>query len=128
MNISLIIVTSLLVILGLLYVILNILYRHSESYKNRNVTKRRFFDGVPNNLKVVNFGSNYMMYAFDNYRELNVSGFNFSMPAQSLEIDEALLYQYFSHFSKGCIVIFGVAACVPFYGYSYCNNTLLIIT
>ena len=93
MNISLIIVISLLIILGLLYVILNILYRHSESYKNRNVTKRRFLDGVPNNLKVVNFGSNYMMYAFDNYRELNISGFNFSMPAQSLEIDEALLQQ-----------------------------------
>ena len=75
MNISLIIVLSLLIILGLLYLILNILYRHSESYKNRNVTKRRFLDGVPNNLKVVNFGSNYMMYAFDNYRELNISGF-----------------------------------------------------
>ena len=122
MNISLIIAISLSIVLGLLYVVLNILYRHSESYRNRNVTKRRFFDGVPNNLKVVNFGSNYMMYAFDNYRELNISGFNFSMPAQSLEIDEALLHQYSSHFSKGCIVIFGVAACVPFYGFSYCND------
>lgn len=115
MNISLIIAISLSIVLGLLYVVLNILYRHTESYRNRNVTKRRFLDGVPNNLKVANFGSNYMMYAFDNYRELNISGFNFSMPAQSLEIDEALLHQYSPHFSKGCIVIFGVAACVPFY-------------
>lgn len=122
MKISLIIIISLLIIFGLLYVIINISYRHSESYKNRNVTKRRFLDGVPNNLKVVNFGSNYMMYAFDNYRELNISGFNFSMPAQSLEIDEALLHQYSSHFSKGCIVILGVAACVPFYGYTYCYD------
>lgn len=112
----------LLVIILLFSFLINSLYKRTEVYKNLNITRRRFLDGVPANLKIVNFGSNYMMYACNNYKELELKGFNFSMPAQSLEIDESLLYQYSDFFSKDCIVVLGLAACVPFYGYSFCSD------
>lgn len=98
-------------------------YKRTEAYKNSNITKRRILDGIPTHLKIVNFGSNYMMYACNNYENLGIRGFSFSMPAQSLAIDEALLYQYSKNFSKGCIIVFGLAACVPFYSYSYCSDS-----
>lgn len=72
--------------------------------------------------KIAAFGSNYMLFAMSQLQNLQLDGVSYAMPAQSLEIDEALLYQHADELAPGCIVLFGMAACVPFYGFEFCTN------
>ncbi len=104
--------------------LLNSLYRRSIAYKNTNVDILKFKNKIPENLKLVSFGSTYAMYAFNSYSNLNLNAFNFSIEAQSLEIDNILLRKYSSHLAPGAIVVFGLAACVTYYRYSMVTNKL----
>lgn len=94
------------------FLLLNWLYKRTNAYKNQFVTIRRYLDGVPDNLKIACFGSTYAKFAFNALDELNIQGFNFSLDAECLQCDRKLLEQYAGKLSSGCIVIFGLAACI----------------
>lgn len=100
----------LCVLLG--FLMLNWLYKRTNAYQNQFVTIRGYLDGVPDNLKMACFGSTYAKFAFNALDELNIQGFNFSLDAECLQCDKELLEQYAGKLSPGCVVVFGVAACV----------------
>lgn len=91
---------------------LNILYKRTNHYQNRLVTIRDYLEGVPNDLKLVTFGSTYSKYAFNTFKENNLNAFNFSVDAECLECDFEILKQYESHLSPDAVVAFSLAACV----------------
>lgn len=117
-----IIAISILLLLIIGYLLVNILYKQTNAYKNQFLPARKQLQGVPHNLQFVNFGSTYTMYAFNSYDELQLNGFSFAMEAQSLEIDNVLLHKYADHIQEGATVVFGLAACVAYYRYSMVNN------
>lgn len=104
------------------YLIINRLYLKTNAYKNQLLPMRNICNGIPQKIKIVNFGSTYTMYAFNAYEDLKINGFSFAMDAQSLEIDNILLRKYANHIENGATVIFGLAACVPFYRYKMTSN------
>ncbi len=117
-----IIATIIIVLFIFGYLLVNILYKQTNAYKNQFLPARKQLQGVPHNLQFVNFGSTYTMYAFNSYDELQLNGFSFAMEAQSLEIDNVLLHKYADHIQEGATVVFGLAACVAYYRYSMVTN------
>lgn len=99
-------------ILAVLYVVCNFLYKRTNDYKNRLLTIHDYLEGVPCNLQMATFGSTYSKFAFNNYKELGLNGFNFSIDAEALLSDKRLLEQYAHHLAPGCIVVFCLAACI----------------
>ena len=111
MDIFLILVSVLFcALLG--FLLLNWLYKRTNAYKNQLVTIKGYLDGVPDNLKLACFGSTYAKFAFNALDELNIQGFNFSLDAECLQCDRKLLELYGGKLSPGCIVVFGLAACI----------------
>jgi len=77
---------------------------------------------VPEGLDLAFFGSTYSLYGFGAYDTLQINAFSFAMPAQCLEIDNALLQKHFKKMKSGATVIFCVAACLSFYRFSQVKN------
>lgn len=100
----------MIILLGLMF--LNQLYMKTNEYKNTQLDIQKYIDGVPYDLKFVNFGSTYAKYAFDTYDDLYMSGFNFALQSESLEMDERILHQYVNHIKPNGIVVIVVAACL----------------
>lgn len=108
---------SIVVMIIACFIAINLLYKKTHAYKNELYPFTKYSNGISKNLKVANFGSTYALYAFDTYNELNVNGFNFSAPSQSLEVDHILLHKYADHMAQDSVVIFCLAACVTYYRY-----------
>ena len=119
-----IVIIIALAFLVLVFILLNLIYKSSIAYKNANNSIYKFKQYIPDNLKLVNFGSTYAMYAFNSYKILKLNAFNFSIDAQSIEMDERLLKKYTSYIAPGATVIFGLAACVTYYRYSMSLNKM----
>lgn len=117
-----VLIVSFLAICIVAYLILNAVYKRSVAYKNANLAINKFKGTIPSSLQLVNFGSTYAMYAFNIYEDLKLNAFNFSIDAQSLEIDDCLLRKYTSNIAPGATVIFGLAACVTYYRYSMVSD------
>lgn len=100
--------------LSLLF-LLNYLYKKTNIYKNSNIYIKNYIRGVPNNLAVVNLGSTYSKFAFDNYEKFQLRGFNFALASETLEMDYQILQQYASHIAPGATVIAVTAACLLLY-------------
>lgn len=100
----------MITLLGLMF--LNQLYMKTNEYKNTQLDIQKYIEGVPYDLKFVNFGSTYAKYAFDTYDNLCMSGFNFALQSESLEMDEKILHQYVNHITPNGIVVIVVAACL----------------
>lgn len=100
------------------FILLNSMYKSSVTYKNANVAISKFNEKIPDNLQIANFGSTYAMYAFNGYKDLKLNAFNFSIDAQSLEMDDRLLRKYTTHIAPGATVVICLAACVTYYRYS----------
>ncbi len=94
------------------FLLLNWLYKRTNAYKNQLVTIKGYLDSVPDNLKLACFGSTYAKFAFNALDELNIQGFNFSLDAECLQCDKKLLEQYAEKLSPGCVIVFGLAACI----------------
>ncbi len=73
---------------------------------------KEYFLGIPYNLSMVNTGSTYSQFAFNNYRELKVNGCNLALQQNPLENDLDILKTYSSHLSPGAIVAITLAPCV----------------
>ncbi len=106
-----------LIIVG--YICINLLYIRTNDYKNDHLPYRKFNSSISSNLKFVNFGSTYALYAFDGYKDLQLDAFNFSLPSESLEIDRVLLHKYSDKIAHDAVVVFCLAACVSYYRYKF---------
>jgi hypothetical protein len=94
-------------------------YRNSNYYFNQHPDLIGFRKGVPDDIRIAVFGSTYSLYAFQSLGKVaDASSFNFSLNAESLELDYQLLQQYSSHIHPGAIVIFCLAPCVCYWRYS----------
>lgn len=102
-----IVIICIIIILGII-IFLNYLYKNTNYYKNQMEFYKGYIEGVPENLQVVNLGSTYAKYAF-NYDDIDLRGFNFALPSQSLEMDFKILKKYSNHLQDNCIVYIPIA-------------------
>lgn len=98
------------VILFFLYFVANFLYKRTNEYKNTHFESQRFVNGVPQNIKVANFGTTCSEFAFNNYDELGLAGFNFAITCESIEGDFEILKKYSSRFAPNALLFL---LCVP---------------
>lgn len=114
MTVSLLI--SLSILICFLFIILNVLYKRTNYYHNHiNNIVEGYLKGVPMGLKVVNLGSTYAKYAFENYKSLQLNGFNFALESHSLYYDRLILEKYANHLNPNCVVVSIVSPCVFLY-------------
>ena len=112
----------IILLLLVAYIFANCLYKRTNAYKNSYVTIKGYLQGVPKNLRIVAFGSTYAKYAFNNFEELRLNGFNFCLEAEALQSDFRLMKQYETHLAPGCIVVINLAACV-----TCCNEEEVVV-
>lgn len=87
------------------------LYSKTNHWKNRMRQVKKFLDGVPYGLEVVNLGTTHAKYAFD-YSDTGLLGFNFALQSQTLSYDLAILETYLDHLSPCCKVIIPICPLV----------------
>ena len=98
----------LLIILLILFLVVNFLYKRTNAYNNQFVDVRKFLlvgNEDDNSIDVVNLGSNGPKFAFD-YK--NVKGLhceNWAVGPQSFEYDYVILKKYISKIKPGGTVI-----------------------
>lgn len=95
-----------IVIILLFIWICNIKYKNSDYFLDDYNKIKKFIDGVPENLEIVNTGSNHAYYGF-NYG--NRKCFNFASGAQSLNYDYKILKQYSNNLNSDCKVLIVLA-------------------
>ena len=113
------IIVFLLVALGL-----NCLYKHTNHFNNQFVDVRKYWqkDGIPDNLEIVNLGSNHPKFGFD-YADTGVRGANFAIGPQTFEYDFAILRKNISHLAKNAVVAFPVCL-QKFFLYRQTNRSI----
>lgn len=85
---------------------LNKLYKRTNDYHNLFVDTSKFSnDGsLPDNLQLVNLGSNHPKFGFD-YDGLDVKAMNWAVGPQSLEYDFAILRKEYHHLAPDAVVL-----------------------
>lgn len=91
-----------IVIILLFIWICNKKYKNSNYFLDDYNKIKKFVDGVPENLEIVNTGSNHAYYGF-NYGSIKC--FNFASGAQSLNYDYKILKQYSNNLNGDCKVL-----------------------
>ncbi|MDR1846635.1 MAG: hypothetical protein LBR17_00750, partial [Bacteroidales bacterium] len=82
--------------------------KQTNYYKNQFIDVLKFSDdNFPDNLEIVNLGSNQPKYAFD-YSETGVQGMNWAIGPQSFEYDLRVLMKYHWHLRDQAIVVIPV--------------------
>ena len=98
-----------------MYVWINHLYKRTNHYINPNRDLQNYKKGIPNGIRLANFGTTNSYYAFKSHDELGIKSFNFALNCESIEMDLDILKEYASHLTKGCIVILQLNFCVCIY-------------
>ena len=102
-----ILIVATIIILLLLFIwICNKKYKNSNYFLEDYNKIKKFVDGVPENLEIVNTGSNHAYYGF-NYDDKKY--FNFASGAQSLNYDYKILKQYSNNLNDSCKVLIVLA-------------------
>lgn len=99
------IVTTIIIILLFIW-ICNKKYKNSNYFLEDYNKIKKFVDGVPENLEIVNTGSNHAYYGF-NYDDKKY--FNFASGSQSLNYDYKILKQYSNNLKCDCKVLIVLA-------------------
>lgn len=88
---------------------LNSLYKRTNHFNNQFVDVCKYWreDGIPDNLQIVNVGSNHPKFGFD-YTDTDVSGANLAVGPQTFEYDFAVLRTNVPHLAPKAIVIFPI--------------------
>lgn len=99
----------LYVLFSLLGVLLAIFFMNqrfikTNYYQNTVRQLKKFTNGVPHQLELINTGSSYGRYGFD-FKDTEIKGFNLALQPQSLSYDFKILKQYNSHFKKNCKIL-----------------------
>jgi hypothetical protein len=98
---------------------INYLYKQTNFYKNQFIDVEKFTAPIPQNLEIVNLGSNQPKFAFD-YSETDILGQNWAVGPQSFEYDFRILKKFHSHLKGRAFVIIPVCPLKFFlYRYSY---------
>ena len=97
-----------LVLLCFALFVLNAIYIRTPYYQNQVRPIKKFQDGVPDNLDIMNTGSNYAYFAID-WTLIDVAGFSLASGSQSLAWDERLWKKYRSHVKRGGLALFVLA-------------------
>mgnify|MGYP000924944395 FL=1 len=94
-----------LVLIGLVLFMLNAIYIRTQYYQNQIRYIKKFQDGVPYNLDIMNTGSNHALFSID-WSLVNVNGFSLASGPQSISWDYRLVKKYGSHIKrKGVLLI-----------------------
>ena len=102
---------SLLFAAGFLsFWLLNRVYKNTKHYKKR-IEQINKFKKVPDNLELVNLGSNYAFYGY-NYEGLGVRAFNAALQPQYLLYDFMILKSLAQKCSPGCVIIISLPPAV----------------
>ncbi len=102
---------TILVVIVLLIVILNQMYKRTNSYKNNFLSVAKFSSHIPNNLDIICTGSSYAKFGID-FKYTKLDGFNFAVLPQSLNYDSKILDQYIKKVRKKGIVLITLAPLV----------------
>ena len=87
-----------------LFIILNVLYKKTNSFHNQIIDCKKFnYDFNAESLDVINLGSAHSKYSF-NYDDEEINGYNFATP-QFLYYSYSILKQYSFSLKKGATVI-----------------------
>lgn len=86
--------------------ILNAMYKRTNDYNNKFVDTDKFRDdkNIPNDLQLVNLGSNHPKFGFD-YDGLGIKAMNWAVGPQSLEYDFAILRKEWCHLADKAVVL-----------------------
>lgn len=118
MEMIILIVAIIVIAFLILILLLNRNFRKSNYISNKYIELSFYKKDISNNLDVAIFGSTYSLYAFQAIRELyGNKANNFSLNAESLELDKQLLKKYIGHIKEGGFAIFTLAPCVCYYSY-----------
>ena len=96
-----------LIVLGIVILyIVNAIYKRTNHFNNQFVDVRKYWDMAifPNNLQVVNLGSNHPKFGFD-YSETGIKAVNCAVGPQTLEYDFAILRKITPYLTKDAFVI-----------------------
>lgn len=96
-----------LIVLGIVILyIANAIYKRTNHFNNQFVDVRKYWDMTtfPNNLQVVNLGSNHPKFGFD-YSETGIKAVNCAVGPQTLEYDFAILRKITPYLTKDAFVI-----------------------
>lgn len=103
----------LLVVLAGGIIFFNILYMRTPRYLNEYNAVKKFIDGVPDNLDIMNTGSNHARNAID-WSLVGVNGFSLASGSQSISWDYRLAKKYRHKVKKNhviLIVLIGLLFC-----------------
>ena len=93
---NLAIVCLLIILLATLIWILNLLYTKTPLYLNQVKPVKKFQQSIPENLEIINTGSNHAYFSID-WQLIGVKGFSLASGPQSVMWDYRLLKKYRSH-------------------------------
>lgn len=96
-----------LIVLGIVILyIANAIYKRTNHFNNQFVDVRKYWNMTtfPNNLQVVNLGSNHPKFGFD-YSETGINAVNCAVGPQTLEYDFAILRKITPYLTKDAFVI-----------------------
>lgn len=96
-----------LIVLGIVILyIANAIYKRTNHFNNQFVDVRKYWDMTtfPNNLQVVNLGSNHPKFGFD-YSRTGIKAVNCAVGPQTLEYDFAILRKITPYLTKDAFVI-----------------------
>lgn len=97
---------------------LNILYKHTNYYRNSLLTTPPLDREIPSTLNFAVFGSTYAQYAFGALKDMGADkAFNFALPCESSEADFVKLKYFSNRFSDDCVVAITLAPCNTLYNW-----------
>lgn len=112
------IIILLLLFLAVGYIVLNVLYKQTNYYKNSMLSYDFSEKDIPYHLTFVNLGSTYSQYAFGCYKELGFAkAYNLALPCESSEADWVKLRLLSPHLAPNCIVAITLAPCNTLYSW-----------
>lgn len=101
--------------------LLNVAYKRTNHYGEETGQYRKF-KKIPDNLEIVNLGSNHALYGF-RYEGIKQKAFNFALGPQCLFYDFNILKIFTTHLKKGCTVLIVLPPCVFCFGEEGCDNS-----
>ena len=97
-------VFSLVILAILILLVLNYIYTHSPNYLNEYNKVKKFNENIPDNLEIMNTGSNHAYYCID-WSIVGVNGFSLASGAQSISWDYRLFEKYRSKIGKNKLLL-----------------------
>lgn len=104
-----------LVLGGSFILAINKLYKKSTDYRNSRNDIKCFKNNLSSEYQIVNLGSTYSKFAFGAAGELGLNWGDFSLQAQSLEMDYVLFEKNISKIAPQGVVVITIAVCCPLY-------------